>query len=121
MRLLFSHGIEELKASTFESLHVPMRSALDGIAQENEQLDFRVVFPTVPTLARNKYNWACNHRRWLMSKQWIMFVQLFIIDLATNIASSSKKWICWSPIVRFGVLPGNSVKPSSPIFARLPE
>src|SRR5207244_6166 len=43
----FSHGIEEIqRLATFESLHVPMgKGALDGIAQENEQFDFRVVFP----------------------------------------------------------------------------
>src|SRR5207247_3670235 len=45
-RFFFSHGIEEIqRLATFKSLHVPMgKGALDGIAQENEQFDFRVVF-----------------------------------------------------------------------------
>src|SRR6266481_7220481 len=46
-RFLFSHGIEEIqRLAASKSLHVPMRKgALDGITQENEQFDFRVVLP----------------------------------------------------------------------------
>src|SRR4030095_16907037 len=46
-RFLFSHGIEEIqRLAALEPLHVPVRKcALDGIAQQNEQLDFRIVIP----------------------------------------------------------------------------
>ena len=46
-RFLLSHGIEKIQRfPTSKSLHVPVRkSAIDRIAQENQQFDFRVVFP----------------------------------------------------------------------------
>src|SRR6266480_3587225 len=46
-RFLFSHRIEEIqRLASLESLHVPMRKgALNGIAQKNEQFDFRIVLP----------------------------------------------------------------------------
>src|SRR6266566_81800 len=42
---LFSHGIEEIqRLASLESLHVPMRKGpLNGVAQKNEQFDFRIV------------------------------------------------------------------------------
>src|SRR5205814_4247913 len=46
-RLFFSHGIEKIqRLAALKSLHIPMREgALDGVAQENEQFDFRIVLP----------------------------------------------------------------------------
>src|SRR5207244_2218504 len=46
-RLFFSHGVKKIqRLAAFESLHVPMRKgAFDRISQNDQQFDFRIVFP----------------------------------------------------------------------------